>query len=103
MKIYAPVENATGTWCNVQFRNGVGETNDPHLIKWFVEHGYTVSEPQISEYELPVVPTFESMTPNELRDWAKANGLGRKIKNYRNREKLLEIILGEDKEDSEVE
>ena len=37
---------------------------------------------------------FESMTPNELREWAKANGLGYQIKNIRNKEKLLEIVRG---------
>ena len=39
-------------------------------------------------------PDFDSMTPNELRDWAKANGLGGVIRNTRNKEKLLEIIRG---------
>ena len=37
---------------------------------------------------------FDAMTPNELRDWMKENGLGSKIKNIRNKEKLLEIIRG---------
>lgn len=37
-------------------------------------------------------PDFESMTPNELREWAKANGFGREIKNIRNKDKLLEIV-----------
>lgn len=39
-------------------------------------------------------PDFDSMTPIELREWATANGLGMKIKNTRNKEKLLEIIRG---------
>lgn len=39
-------------------------------------------------------PNLESMNPNELRDWAKANGKGHLIKNTRNKEKLLEIIRG---------
>lgn len=37
---------------------------------------------------------FDAMTPNELRDWMKENGFGSKIKNIRNKEKLLEIIRG---------
>lgn len=37
---------------------------------------------------------FEAMTPNELREWAIENGLGSKIRNTRNKEKLLEIIKG---------
>lgn len=39
-------------------------------------------------------PNFEEMTPNELREWAKANGFGNKIKNIRNKEKLIEILSG---------
>lgn len=37
---------------------------------------------------------FEKMTPNELREWAIEHGLGSKIRNTRNKEKLLEIIRG---------
>lgn len=39
-------------------------------------------------------PDLESMTPNELREYAKANGLGGVIKNTRNKEKLIELIRG---------
>lgn len=106
MKIYTPVKNATGTWCTVRFVNGVGETNDPHLIKWFKEHGYKLDEVvKVSETTEKVVEKMvetpceevvdlESMTPIELREWAKANGHGSKIKNIRNKEKLLEVIRG---------
>lgn len=37
---------------------------------------------------------FEEMTPNELREWAIEHGLGAKIRNTRNKEKLLEMIRG---------
>ena len=110
MKIYTPVKNATGTWCSVRFVNGVGETDNPHLIEWFKSHGYEVEEEvkiektptEILDKVLEVVeevpqsnePDFDSMTPNEIRDWAKANGYGSKIKNIRNKEKLLEVIRG---------
>lgn len=110
MKIYAPVKNATGVWCNVQFRNGVGETDNPHLIEWFRERGYRIEEIQDFDLQMPkieeipqkeapkvenqILDEFETMTPIELRDWAKAHGLGSKIKGIRNREKLLEIIRG---------
>ena len=106
MKIYAPVKSANGVWCTVRFRNGVGETDNPHLIKWFKEHGYrvddtkshevtqVVEEPTVEPVEVPQneKPYFANMTPNELRDWMKANGLGREMKNIRNKEKLIEII-----------
>ena len=108
MKIYTPVKNATGTWCTVRFVNGVGETSDPHLIKWFKAHGYKVEEPKAIPTVVKVAETtekevgkvaeevvdLESMTPIELREWAKANGHGSKIKNIRNKEKLLEVIRG---------
>ena len=100
MKIYTPVKNATGVWCNVHFQNGVGETNDPHLIEWFKSHGYKTEKSNLEvpkeapKKETPILDEFDSMTPNELRDWAKANGLGGKIKNIRNKEKLIEIIRG---------
>lgn len=119
MKIYAPVENANGVWCNVKFINGVGETDNPHLIEWFKNHGYRLENSknervertataqsgdvgnvnQPCEYELMGVDSittvkseFDDMTPNQLRDYMKENGLGREIKNIRNKEKLIEII-----------
>ena len=98
MKIYAPVKDATGVWCSVYFKNGVGETKNPHLIEWFKNHGYKI------EGENEEVPTevetvsneldFESMSVDELREWMKSNGLGSKVKNIKNKEKLIEIIRG---------
>lgn len=38
--------------------------------------------------------SFENMTPNELRQWMMENGFGSKIRNTRNKEKLLEILRG---------
>lgn len=107
MKIYAPVKTANGVWCSVRFVDGVGETDNPNLIRWFKEHGYTVEEPQIREaaklmdtlienviedVSTDEEPDFESMTPNDLRTWMRKNGLGLEMKNIRNKEKLIEII-----------
>ena len=107
MKIYAPVKDANGVWCSVRFVNGVGETDNPHLIDWFKKHGY-----RIENCEKPVLPVekcekiteipmekcesvdLESMTPNQLREWLKANGYGSQIKNIRDKEKLLKIARG---------
>lgn len=112
MKIYAPVKDACGTWASVRFVNGVGETDDPTLIEWFRNHGYKVpmNEEQRVERAATVQtekvpqsvedvgsadqPDFDSMNPNELRDWMKANGYGSQIKNIRNKEKLIAIIRG---------
>lgn len=114
MKIYAPVKDATGVWASVRFVNGVGETDNLHLIEWFKTHGYRlekceetlhktvekcdvnlVIEPQNDAIESQNEQIdFDKMTPNELRQWATEHGLGSKIRNTRNKEKLLEIIRG---------
>lgn len=113
MKIYAPVKDANGTWASVRFVNGVGETNDPRLIDWFRTHGYKVpvsDEPVMSTEQLinTVIddtefvdinkladePDFDAMTPNELREWMRANGYAAKIKNIRDKNKLLNILRG---------
>lgn len=44
VKIYAPNEQYTGVSASVSFVNGVGETDDPHLIEWFKVKGYEVEE-----------------------------------------------------------
>lgn len=44
MKIYSPMKDYTGISASVPFCNGVGETDDPHLIKWFKGHGYRTDE-----------------------------------------------------------
>ena len=111
MKIYTPVKDVNGMYASVQFVNGVGETNDLRLIEWFRKHGYRVENNvnYIKEVKNDVIdrqneaieslnkmaePNFDDMTPNELRSWMVENGYGSKIKNTRNKEKLLEIIRG---------
>ena len=49
MKVYSPNKEYTGISASVPFCNGTGETDDPHLIEWFKEHGYTVEEPMKAE------------------------------------------------------
>lgn len=108
MKIYAPVKDANGVWCSVRFVNGVGETDNPHLIDWFKNRGYRVEkceevapipvEKCEKVTEIPIEKCesddLDSMTPNQLREWMKANGYGSQIKNIRDKEKLLKIVRG---------
>lgn len=111
MKIYAPVKDFNGLRNNVRFVNGVGETDDPQLLDWFRTHGYKVpieldfyqggnigkkvDDTEVVEIsEVADEPDFDSMSADELRNWGRANGFGSKIKNTRNKEKLLEIIRG---------
>ena len=86
MKIYAPVKDANGIYASVLFVNGVGETDNPTLIKWFENHGYTTEKCD--------KPDFTSMTPDELREWLREHGYGSKIKNTKNKDKLIEIMKG---------
>ena len=111
MKIYAPVENVNGIYASVMFVNSVGETNNPALIEWFRSHGYKIESVNIPEPLAPIYnaptsesggnesveetePDFESMTPNDLRDWMREHGYGSRIKNTKSRDKLLEILRG---------
>lgn len=109
MKIYAPVKGVNGIYASVRFVNGVGETDNPILISWFQSHGYHIEdekhisnliiEPKNDQIEVQNdkvadEPDFDKMTPLELREWAITNGLGSKIRNTRNKEKLLAIIRG---------
>lgn len=104
MKVYAPVENVNGIYASVMFVNSVGETNNPALIEWFRSHGYQIGQDTLSSLEEIVSdsstlveetePDFEAMTPNDLRDWMVAHGYGGKIRNIRNKAKLLEILRG---------
>ena len=105
MKIYAPVKDFNGLRNNVRFIKGVGETDNPTVIEWFITNGYEVESQRMENVpiahlqesemlEYASQPDFDSMTPIELREWAKENGFGGQIKNTRNKEKLLEIIRG---------
>lgn len=41
-RVFAPNEQYTGVSASVSFINGVGETDNPHLLQWFENRGYTV-------------------------------------------------------------
>ena len=59
MKVYSPNKEYTGISASVPFCNGTGETDDPHLIEWFKEHGSTVEEPM--EAEVPMEEAVEEV------------------------------------------
>ena len=111
MLIYAPVKDANGIWATVRFVNGVGETDNPALIEWFRKHGYRVEKSDDTQVNLVIdtpneqievsddvinsdEPDFDTMTSDEIRTWAKANGLGGTIRNTRDKEKLIKLIRG---------
>lgn len=64
MKVYSPNREYTGVSASVPFCNGTGETDDPHLIEWFKEHGYTVREPKV---EAEPIKEPETEEPEEAK------------------------------------
>ena len=50
-KVYAPNQNYNGITATVAFKDGVGETDDLHLIGWFKRKGYTVVSPEEEKAE----------------------------------------------------
>ncbi len=119
MKIYAPVKDANGIYASVRFVNGVGETDNPKLINWFLNHGYKGEKSAVEQVNTPLTvdntqlksieksdntqvksveksnkPDLDSMTSDEIRTWAKANGYGGIIRNTRDKAKLINLIRG---------
>ena len=62
MKIYSPVKDYTGVSASVPFCNGVGETDDPHLLEWFKDHGYQVEEQTEEQVEEQTEEQVEEKT-----------------------------------------
>ena len=91
MIIRTPVKGASGIYANTLFSNGVGRTDNPAAIEYFKSHGYTVEEEESGKDDFP---DFDSMTGDEIRAWAQENGYRDKVKNYRNKERLIGIIRG---------
>lgn len=97
--IMAPNLKYNGVTASVPFRNGVGNTDDPQLISWFVEHGYKV----ISGKEVPVAteeqPSAE-LTEEEMVEKLKAAGykvtVPKGAKNIKPDEKSEEEVEGGD-------
>ena len=77
MKIYSPNKEYTGVSASVPFCNGVGETNDPHLIQWFKDHGYKVEESEAAPIEetlaaeIPTEETLAEEAPAETKPAGK--------------------------------
>lgn len=121
MKIFTKVPDFTGIRASVMFVNGQGDTDDPKLIEWFKNNGYTVAdgestkpkvEPvlgttvadveaeklgdiklqEIKEDQSIQFPHFPSMSVDEIRAWAKEHGLGIKIKATKDKDKLIRIL-----------
>lgn len=64
-QIYAPNKEYTGVSAGVSFCNGVGETEDPHIIEWFITHGYQV-EDQVDEIPPEQTLMEEDVDPEQV-------------------------------------
>lgn len=63
MKVYSPNKEYTGISASFPFATE-RETDDPHLIEWFKEHGYTVEEPMKAEVPMEeAVEEVQTETP----------------------------------------
>src|SRR5665647_911828 len=73
-KIYCDKE-FNGISASVNFLDGVGITDDPYLISWFMEHGYTIVE------DIREPSVYDEWTYEKLTEYAKErgfNGIGLK-------------------------
>jgi len=50
-KVIAPNQQYNGLSAGVMFINGVGETDNPHLLEWFESKGYTVEYTETEQEE----------------------------------------------------
>ncbi|MCY9760922.1 hypothetical protein M5X06_18740 [Paenibacillus alvei] len=67
-KVIAPNKEYTGISAGVAFANGVGETDNPHLLEWFESKGYEVEkEPATEEDNQPdsSPPPDSNVPPDE--------------------------------------
>lgn len=69
-KVIAPNQQYSGLSATVMFVNGVGETDDLHLLEWFKSRGYTVehTEPEKGENQDDI--PIEKMTVAQLKEYA---------------------------------
>lgn len=64
-KIYAPNKSYNGNSASVSFANGMAETENPYLVDWFRQHGYTVEEE--STEGIPEEKTSHEEIPEEKK------------------------------------
>lgn len=72
-KIIAPNKSYTGMSASVAFCNGVGETEDKHLIEWFKEHNYQIIEDAKKSDQQE--KSLDEMTVEELVAYAEEKGI----------------------------
>ncbi|MGO4543233.1 hypothetical protein AB4Z29_00335 [Paenibacillus sp. 2TAB23] len=64
-QVIAPNREYTGLSAGVMFMNGVGQTDDPHLLEWFAEKGYEVE--QVAQEEDKAAETAKKEAEKQLK------------------------------------
>lgn len=99
-KIICPNKEYTGISASVSFCNGVGETKDQRLIKWFKDRGYTVidkekeeviAEETTAEKEIYTKKALEGMGAPDIDELAAKEGVD--ISSCKNKSEKIEKIL----------
>ena len=73
-KVYAPNKQYNGISASVAFAKGVGETDNPALLEWFKNHGYTVAEEEKKEPSKDP-SKFEGMDVEQLKHYAAEHNI----------------------------
>lgn len=93
-KIYCNNNQYNGISAGVNFVNGVGITNDSHLISWFIENGYTIIE------DLREPGNYDAMNYKDLVELAKQRGFN--AIGYK-KEQLIQSLIALDVQNNEKE
>lgn len=106
-KIYAPNKSADGIFASVRFVDGVGETDNVNLIKWFSNHGYSIGRepfddgtPAAYAEEIHYISpaNYEFMEVDELKAYAKSIGMGRGVGVLKTKEQVIAHINKKERE-----
>jgi hypothetical protein len=89
-----PVENTTEQSTEVATIGNMTHDTEFVEINQLSDNPVDDSAEEIDSVALTRLIDFDSMTPLELRDWARDHGKGGLIKNIRSKEKLIEILRG---------
>ncbi len=73
-KIIAPNNQYTGISASVSFVNGIGETDNPELIKWFERSGYSVEKTEDDKADQDP-GELTGMDIDQLREYAEEHGI----------------------------
>jgi len=89
-KIYCNNNQYNGISASINFVNGVGDSNVPHLLSWFSENGYTIVEDSREPGD------YDEMNYKDLVELAKQRGFN--AIGYK-KEQLIQSLIALDVQD----